>query len=65
MQPWDHATYTNPCKSSYLSVELVELLHGALEGLPLLLQVGLLRLRLAGLEGLLGLLELLLGLGLK
>ena len=43
-----------------LSVELVELLEGALERLPLLLEVGLLRLRLARLEGLLRLLELLL-----
>ena len=49
----------------YLRVELVELLHGALQRLPLLLQVGLLGLRLARLEGLLRRLELLLGLGLR
>ena len=51
----NHAT-----SRAYLSVELVELLEGALERLPLLLEVGLLRLGLARLEGLLRLLELLL-----
>ena len=51
-------------KYAYLCIELVELFHGALQGLPLFVKFDLGVLGLVCLGGLLGRLEVLLGLGL-